>query len=62
MADFMINHISSGSRYFKDFWPNGEPTEDQVAKIYKRKPRAPYGEVTFRDGTSEKIWCTFDRE
>ncbi len=81
MFDFMINHISRSSTYFKDFlekkdqsaykdmfiryrdfWPGGEPTQEDVDLIYKRKPRAPYIDVTFHDGTSEKIWCTFDEE
>jgi sucrose phosphorylase len=44
---------------YKDFWPNGEPTPEDVKKIYTRKPRAPYVTVTFRDGTTEKVWCTF---
>ena len=44
---------------YKDFWPRGEPTEEDVEKIYKRKPRAPYVTVNFKDGTGEKIWCTF---
>jgi sucrose phosphorylase len=44
---------------YKDFWPGGEPTAADVEKIYKRKPRAPYITVTFRDGTREKVWCTF---
>ena len=30
--------------------------------IYKRKPRAPYIEVEFQDGTREKVWCTFCEE
>ena len=47
---------------YKEFWEGGEPTQEQVDLIYKRKPRAPYVEVTFRDGTSEKVWCTFDSE
>lgn len=47
---------------YKDFWPNGEPTEADVDLIYKRKPRAPYVEVTFKDGTKEKVWCTFDEQ
>jgi sucrose phosphorylase len=44
---------------YKDFWPTGEPTAEDIKKIYKRKPRAPYVTVTFKDGTREKIWCTF---
>ena len=81
MFDYMINHISAQSPYYKDFlekkdaseyhdlfirykdfWENGEPTEEQVDAIYKRKPRAPYVEARFADGTSEKVWCTFDEE
>jgi sucrose phosphorylase len=81
MFDFMINHISKSSEYFKDFlmhkdqskfrdlfirykdfWPNGEPSRQDVDLIYKRKPRAPYIDVNFEDGTTEKIWCTFDEE
>ena len=81
MFDYMINHISAHSAYYKDFlekkdaseyadlfirykdfWENGEPTEEQVDAIYKRKPRAPYVEAHFADGTTEKVWCTFDEE
>lgn len=47
---------------YKDFWPNGEPTQADVEAIYRRKPRAPYVDVNFADGTTEKIWCTFDEE
>lgn len=81
MYDFMANHISKSSEYFKDyqqkkdhseyadlfipyskFWTNGEPTQQQVDMIYKRKPRAPYIDVEFADGSKDKIWCTFDEE
>lgn len=81
MYDFMINHISRSSEYYrdfiknkdrspyadlfiryKDFWPGGEPTQGDIDLIYKRKPRAPYIEALFEDGTSEKIWCTFNEE
>lgn len=81
MADYMINHISAKSEYYrdflknkesspyrdlfiryKDFWENGGPTEAQVDAIYKRKPRAPSVDAVFADGTSEKLWCTFDEE
>lgn len=47
---------------YKDFWENGEPTEEEVDAIYKRKPRAPYTIAQFADGSSEKVWCTFDEE
>ena len=81
MFDFMINHISRSSDYFKDFqlkkddslyanlflrykdfWPNGEPSQRDVELIYKRKPRSPYIDIEFMDGTCEKLWCTFDEE
>ena len=81
MYDYMINHISARSEYYKDFlekkdaspykdlfirykdfWENGEPTREQIDAIYKRKPRAPYVEAHFSDGTTEKVWCTFDEE
>lgn len=47
---------------YSEFWPNGEPTPEQVDLIYKRKPRAPFVTAEFADGTTEKIWCTFDEE
>lgn len=47
---------------FSDFWDGGEPTSEQIDLIYKRKPRAPYIEAEFADGSKEKIWCTFCEE
>lgn len=47
---------------YKDFWPGGAPTQEDIDRIYKRRDRAPYIEVTFRDGSTEKIWCTFSDE
>ena len=44
---------------YKDFWPGGEPSQKDIDAIYKRKPRAPFVEVRFKDGSREKIWCTF---
>lgn len=81
MFDYMINHISAQSEYYKDFlakkdhsqykdlfirykdfWENGAPTEEEVDAIYKRKPKAPYADAHFADGTTEQVWCTFDAE
>lgn len=81
MFDFMINHISRQSKYYKDFqekknqsqyadlflswdkfWPKGRPTKADVDLIYKRKDRAPYQEITFADGSKEKLWNTFGPE
>lgn len=47
---------------YKDFWPGGAPTAEQVDAIYKRKPRAPSITATFADGSTEEIWCTFSEE
>jgi sucrose phosphorylase len=44
---------------YRDFWPRGGPAGEDIGKIYKRKPRAPSVTVTFRDGSTEKVWCTF---
>lgn len=79
--DFMINHISRQSFFFrdfmvrkddspyakmfiryKDFWPNGKPSKKELNLIYRRKPRLPYVTVKFADGTTEKLWCTFNSE
>lgn len=64
--DFLEKKEESAYRDFfirySEFWEGGEPTQEQVDKIYKRKPRAPYIEAEFKDGTKEKIWCTFCEE
>lgn len=81
MFDFMINHISRQSKFYKDFkqkkdkskyadlflswdkfWPEGCPTRKDIDLIYKRKDRAPYQEITFTDGSKEKLWNTFGEE
>lgn len=81
MFDFMINHISRHSKYYRDFqknkdqspyadlflswdkfWPKNRPTQKDIDLIYKRKDRAPYQEITFADGSKEKLWNTFGEE
>lgn len=47
---------------YNEFWPDGEPSSEDIDRIYKRKPRAPFSEMTFKDGSKERIWCTFDEE
>lgn len=47
---------------YSDFWENGTPSQEEIDKIYKRKPRAPYVDAQFADGSTEKIWCTFCEE
>ncbi len=41
---------------------DGEFTTDELSKIYTRKPRAPWIEITHADGTARKLWCTFSEE
>jgi len=64
--DFLRNKDQSAWKElfirYKDFWTNGEPTQEEVDAIYKRKPRAPYTLAHFKDGSEEKIWCTFGNE
>lgn len=81
MVDFMINHISRSSTYFKDFkalktaspyydlflkvtdfYGGRRPSQAEIDLIYKRKPEAPFQEVTFADGSKEEVWSTFDDE
>ena len=64
--DFVEKH--EGSKYkdmfirFKEFWPEGAPSEEDVAKLNKRKNHAPCERIEFADGTQEDIWCTFSDE
>ncbi|MDF2486292.1 MAG: alpha amylase catalytic region [Herbinix sp.] len=64
--DFIEKHEESKYKdlflRFKNFWPNGEPTTEEVAMLNKRKPHAPCVDITFADGSTEKIWCTFGEE
>ncbi|WP_345785981.1 sucrose phosphorylase [Pelagicoccus enzymogenes] len=64
--DFLQNKDQSEWKDFflryKNLWPNGEAPAEDLSKIYTRKPRPPYFEATFADGSTEKIWCTFDYE
>ncbi len=59
---------SKNNSKYKDFFINfdeiwGEPpTQQQIDRIYKRKPRAPYIDVEFSDGTQGKVWCTFGEQ
>lgn len=81
MYEFMINHISKESVYFKDFiekkdnsiyadlfiryseyWPKKRPTTEDIDLIYKRKDKAPFLDVTFNDGSTDQVWCTFSEE
>ncbi|GAB6905459.1 Sucrose phosphorylase [Desulfosarcina cetonica] len=47
---------------FDKLSPDGEISDEDLAKVYTRKPRPPYTIVHRADGSKEKIWCTFDYE
>lgn len=47
---------------FSKLSPTGEIDEQDLNKVYTRKPRPPYTVIQRADGSREKIWCTFDYE
>ena len=47
---------------FHKLAPEGNVSEEDLAKVYTRKPRPPYSIIERADGTKEKIWSTFDYE
>jgi len=41
-------------------WPNGDPPAADVARIFLRKPRAPFSTVTIEEsGALETVWTSF---
>lgn len=64
--DFVEKHDASQYKdmfiRFKDFWPKGAPTQEEVAILNKRKNHAPCEHIQFADGEMEDIWCTFSEE
>lgn len=47
---------------FNKLSPDGFISDEDLAKVYTRKPRPPYMVLERPDGSLEKIWCTFDYE
>jgi sucrose phosphorylase len=47
---------------FNKMAPNGNISDEDLAKVYTRKPRPPFQQLERPNGTLEKIWCTFDYE
>src|SRR5699024_12141516 len=41
------------------FWPASRPIQKDIDLIYKRKAKAPYQDIEFKDGSHEKMWNTF---
>lgn len=74
-VDLTVNHISDESEEFKDFIARGFDSEfadlfvdvdkygeispDDMAKIHIRKEKEPFREVTFANGETGRVWCTF---
>jgi sucrose phosphorylase len=78
-ADFMLNHISSQSKEFRDymakgddseyrdmfirwdeFWPDGEPSQQELDALYRRRPGGGPFHIYIRDdGKEVKLWNTF---
>ena len=41
-------------------WPDGNPADGDVARIFLRKPGSPFSTVTIEDsGTQEQVWTSF---
>lgn len=47
---------------YSEYWPENRPTEKDIDLIYKRKDKAPFIDVTFQDGSTDQVWCTFSEE
>jgi len=47
---------------FEKLAPDSFIPEEDLKKVYTRKPRPPYQQLERPNGTLEKIWCTFDYE
>lgn len=64
--DYMKNGDASPCRdmfiHWEEFWPKGEPTQEEMDALYRRKPGGPYMEFTRADGRKVKLWNTFFEE
>ncbi len=64
--DYLKNKDSSPYRdmfiRWSEFWPNGEPSDEDLKAMYFRKPEGPVKDFTFEDGSTVKLWNTFGPE
>jgi sucrose phosphorylase len=58
----MLSEYADMFLSFNKISPDGEISEEDLAKVYTRKPRPPYTVIERTDGSKEKIWSTFDYE
>lgn len=63
--DYMKNKEKSPFKemfvHWNEFW-DGEPTEEQMQKLYMRKGTGPFKDCTFEDGSTVRLWNTFGPE
>jgi sucrose phosphorylase len=44
-------------------WPDGNPPQEDVAKIFLRRPEHPFSDITIEEtGQVERIWTSFGKE
>ena len=48
--------------HWDEFWPGGEPTEEELNTLYRRKSGGPYLTFTRDDGKAVRLWNTFFSE
>lgn len=64
--DYMKNGDTSPYKdmfiHWDKFWPQGEPTEGELAALYRRKEGEPYLTFIREDGKSVRLWNTFFSE
>lgn len=61
--DYMKNGENSPYRdmfiHWDKFWPGGEPTQEELNALYRRKDGGPYLSFTRDDGKVVRLWNTF---
>lgn len=58
----MLSEYADMFLSFNKISPEGEISEEDLAKVYTRKPQPPYTVIERTDGSKEKIWSTFNYE
>ncbi len=64
--DYMKNGDASPFRsmfiHWDEFWPDGEPSAEDLATLYRRKEGGPFLPFTRADGKVVRLWNTFFAE
>lgn len=65
-TDYMRNGDDSPYRdmfiHWDNFWPEGEPTDEELNALYRRKSGGPYLPFLRDDGKEVRLWNTFFEE